>query len=245
VKVIPVIDILNGVAVHAVKGNRKEYKPLKSVLSESADSQDVAKAFQKLGFAEVYLADLNAIMGNDDNFSVVKRIAKATGLQLMIDAGVNEIAKAKRLIQLGASKIVVGTETLTSIGFVEEAIRTLGPQRVVVSLDMKNGQLLSKLNPCELSDPIDVLLKLQRIGLTQAILLDLARVGSREGVAMAFLKKVLECVSLQVFVGGGVRDIDDLIKLNKLGVSGALVATALHSGKIKVKALRRDGLKLL
>jgi phosphoribosylformimino-5-aminoimidazole carboxamide ribotide isomerase len=243
-KVVPVIDILDGVAVHAVKGRRNDYKPLKSLLSKSADPMEVATAFQKLGFTEVYVADLNAIMGNHDNFSVLKRVAEATRLQLMVDAGVNDIKTAKGLIQHGASKVIIGTETLTSIGFIEEAIRTLGPQRVIVSLDMKNEQLLSKLNPCEFSDPIDVLLKLQRMGLTQATLLDLARVGSREGVDVTFLKKVLECVDLEVFVGGGVRDIDDLVQLKDLGVFGALIATALHSGKIKMEDLKRAGLRL-
>jgi phosphoribosylformimino-5-aminoimidazole carboxamide ribotide isomerase len=244
VEVVPVIDILDGVAVHAVKGRRKDYKPLKSVLSQSADPLDVAVAFQKLGFNELYVADLNAITGNYDNFSVVKLIAEATGLQLMVDAGVSDIRTAKEMLHHGASKVIVGTETLTSIGFVEEAIRSLGPQRVIVSLDMKNGQLLSKLNPRAFSGPIVVLRMLQRMGLTQAILLDLARVGTEEGVDLALLKKVLGSVDLEVFVGGGVRDINDLLNLKELGVFGVLLATALHSGKINVADLRRAGLSL-
>jgi phosphoribosylformimino-5-aminoimidazole carboxamide ribotide isomerase len=238
------MDILNGVAVHAVKGVRKEYKPLKSVLCESADPLAVAKAFQKLGFKELYIADLNAITGNHDNFKVLERIALETGLQLMVDAGVNDIRIAKEVIQHGVSKVIVGTETLTSVGFVEEAISHFGPKRVIVSIDMKNGQLLSKLDPREFSDPIDVLRRFQRVGLTQAILLDLARVGGNEGVDLAFLKRVVEGVDLKVFVGGGVRDINDLVKLKELGVFGVLLATALHSGKIKVADFRLVGLSL-
>ena len=142
-KIVPVIDILDGVAVHAVKGRRKNYKPLKSMLSKSANPLDVATAFQKLGFKEIYVADLNAITGNYDNFSVLERIAQATELQLMVDAGVNDIKKAKELIQHGASKVIIGTETLTSIGFIDEAIQALGTQRVILSLDLKRGHLLS------------------------------------------------------------------------------------------------------
>ncbi len=58
------------------------------------------------------------------------------------------------------------------------------------------------------------------------------------------MKKVLEAVNLEVFVGGGVRDIGDLVKLKELGVSGVLLATALHSGKIKMEDLRRAELSL-
>lgn len=244
-KIVPVIDILDGVAVHAVKGRRKDYKPLKSVLSKSANPLDVATAFQKLGFKEIYVADLNAITGNYDNFSVLERIAQATELQLMVDAGVNDIKKAKELIQHGASKVIIGTETLTSIGFVEEAIHTLGPRRVILSLDLKSGHLLSKLDPPESFDPIAILGVFQRMGLSQAILLDLTRVGSQEGTDLALLKKVLKAVDLEVFVGGGVRDIFDVVQLKELGVFGVLLATALHSGRINVEDLKRAGLSLV
>jgi phosphoribosylformimino-5-aminoimidazole carboxamide ribotide isomerase len=238
-KVIPVIDILDGLAVHAVKGIRKNYKPVKSVLTASADPVEVATAFKKLGFKELYVADLNAITGIHDNFSIIKRIAYATKLRLMVDAGVNDLKKASQVIQQGASKIIIGTETLNSINFIAEAIDTLGTKCVVTSLDLKNGQLLSKLDPGKFSNPIEALRMFQRMGLTQAILLDLARVGSEEGVDLAFLKKFLECVDIGVFVGGGIRDINDLVNLKELGVFGVLLATSLHSGKINVKELRR------
>ena len=72
------------------------------------------------------------------------------------------------------------------------------------------------------------------------IVLDLTRVGSNEGVNVDFLKKALR-ENMDVYVGGGVRDIKDLIILKDLGVSGALVATALHSGKISIAELEQNG----
>ena len=237
-EVVPVIDILDGLAVHAVKGVRKNYKPIKSVLTASADPVKVAAAFKGLGFKELYVADLNAITGNHNNFSVIKRIVNATKLRLMVDAGVNDLKKARQVIQQGPSKIIVGTETLNSISFIKEAINILGAKCIVVSLDMKNGQLLSKLDPANFSSPIEVLRLFQRMGLTQAILLDLARVGSEEGVDVAFLKKVLESVDIEILVGGGIQNINDVINLKKLGVFGVLLATSLHSGKITMNDLR-------
>ena len=237
-EVVPVIDILDGLAVHAVKGVRKNYKPIKSVLTASADPVKVATAFKGLGFKELYVADLNAITGNHDNFSVIKQIVDETKMRLMVDAGVNDLKKARQVIQQGPSKIIVGTETLNSISFIKEAINTLGAKCIVVSLDMKNGQLLSKLDPAKFSNPIEVLRLFQRMGLTRAILLDLARVGSEEGVDVAFLKKVLESVDIEILVGGGIQDINDVINLKKLGVFGVLLATSLHSGKITMNDLR-------
>jgi phosphoribosylformimino-5-aminoimidazole carboxamide ribotide isomerase len=244
-KVIPVLDILNDVGVHAIRGRRKEYKPIKSALCTSSEPLDIAVAFRSLGFSELYVADLNAITGDHENFGVIEQIAEKTGMRLMVDAGVADIEKARTIMQLGAIKVIIGTETLTEIGFVEEAVHSLGPDHVIVSLDMKDRQLLGKFNLQKLDTPIDVLCEFRRMGLTQAILLDLARVGSEEGVDSAFLCEVLERANLKIFVGGGVRNIDDLLKLNEMGVYGVLLATALHSGKITVEDIERAGLSLI
>ncbi len=74
------------------------------------------------------------------------------------------------------------------------------------------------------------------------IVLDLLRVGSGEGVNVDFLKNVIAEVGIDVYVGGGVRDINDLVELKNLGVSGALVATALHTGKISIDQLKQKDL---
>ncbi len=71
-KIIPVIDILSGVAVHAVRGKREEYQPLKSVLCASSKPVDVAFAYKARGFKELYIADLDAILGKGKNSSVLK-----------------------------------------------------------------------------------------------------------------------------------------------------------------------------
>ena len=79
---------------------------------------------------------------------------------------------------------------------------------------------------------------LQGVGVGELIVLDLARVGSGEGVDFVLLEQLLKKVNMRVLVGGGIRDLADLVKLKELGVHGALVATALHSGKITMNELR-------
>ena len=243
-KVIPVLDILNGLAVHAVRGLRSEYQPLKSVLCNSTEPIDIALAFENFGFTELYVADLDAISGKNQVFSKVKQIAGGTGLRLMVDAGVSNLARAEELLRRGASKVIVGTETLSTVGFVEETIRFLGKERVVVSIDMKNGQLLGRFNVGKPANPLELLKAFQDMGLGEVILLDLARVGSQEGVNTAFLEEVLKELDLKVLVGGGVRYLKDLLELKDMGVSGVLLATALHSGAVKVEELVRSGLDL-
>lgn len=238
-KIIPVIDILNGVAVHAVRGRRKEYQPLKSIFCDSADPVAVASAFKTCGFEELYIADLDAIMGKGENFSILERIAEATGLRLMVDAGICDLNQARQLLQRKVSKIIIGTETLPNLDFVKEAIESFGSDKVIVSLDLKEGKVLSASESLQSMSPLEFACKLEGVGVGELIVLDLARVGSGEGVDFALLKEILRSLKIKVLVGGGVRDAADLVKLKELGVQGALIATALHSGKITVNEFRK------
>jgi phosphoribosylformimino-5-aminoimidazole carboxamide ribotide isomerase len=238
-KVIPVIDILNGIAVHAVRGKRHEYKSLQSILCNSVNPLEIAKAFKALGFSELYIADLDAIQNEIMNFQVFKSIAKETGLSLMVDAGVASIITAEKLLDNGVSKAVIGTETLQTKSFVGEAVQLFGSEHVVVSLDLKDGKILVKSSFDDSREPMSLMRDFKEMGASEVIVLDLARVGSGEGVDTVFMRKVLKETSLDIFVGGGVRDIRDLVELKKLGVSGVLVATALHSGKISIEELKK------
>jgi len=238
-KIIPVIDILNGVAVHAVRGRRKEYQPLKSIFCDSADPVAVASAFKTCGFEELYIADLDAIMGKGENFSILERIAEATGLRLMVDAGICDLNQARQLLQRKVSKIIIGTETLPNLDFVKEAIESFGSDKVIVSLDLKEGKVLSASESLQSMSPLEFACKLEGVGVGELIVLDLARVGSGEGVDFALLKEILRSLKIKVLVGGGVRDAADLVKLKELGVQSALIATALHSGKITVNEFRK------
>ena len=240
-KIIPVIDILNSEVVHAVRGKRSEYKPLESILFKSTEPVEAAKAFKTLGFNELYMADLDAIIDCSTNFQTLKRITDETGLNLMVDAGVTNIQRAKKLLTSGVSKLIVGTETLQTKNFVADAVKLFGSDRVVVSLDLKGNKILVKLGFDGCSDPMCLLKEFKKMGVSQVIVLDLTRVGSGEGVNVDFLKSVIAEVGVEVYVGGGVRDINDLIELKNIGASGALVATALHTGKISIDALKREG----
>ncbi len=241
-KVIPVIDILNGIVVHAVRGKRREYQPLQSILCKSIQPLEVSKAFKTFGFSELYIADLDAITRGSVNFQVFKRIAKETGLKLMVDAGVADLETAEKLLDCGISKVVIGTETLQSKSFVGEAVRLFGSERIIVSLDLKDGKVLVKFGFDDCKNAMCLLREFKEMGVSGVIVLDLVRVGSGEGVNVVFLNKVLNAMSINVYVGGGVRDINDLIELKKLGVSGVLVATALHSGKISIEELKQADL---
>jgi phosphoribosylformimino-5-aminoimidazole carboxamide ribotide isomerase len=241
-KVIPVIDVLDGVAVHAVRGRRNDYQPLKSVLCKSVDPVDVAASLKTFGFRELYVADLDAITGGQLNSPLLKRIVDLTGLKLMVDAGVTNLQRAEEVLDSGVSTVIIGTETLTGTSFVAEAVESLGTEKVVVSLDLMGNRIISGFELGRHAEPVTFLRELEALGVSQIIVLDLTKVGSREGTNLTLLQKVLRNIKAEVLVGGGVRDVKDLVELKKLDAFGVLVATALHSGKISRENLKQSGL---
>ncbi len=240
-KIIPVLDILNGVAVHAMRGERREYRPLRSVLCASSDPLDIALVFKSFGFSELYVADLDAILGKRGNFALYRQIIAEADLDLMIDAGINNIEKARKVLETGVSDIIIGTETLKNLGFVKQSIKSFGKNRVIVSMDLKEGKVISMSETIRFRDPLSLAETLERMGVIKIIILDLARVGTERGVHLSIVRRVLEKTSVEVLTGGGIRGIDDLEELRNMGVSGALVATILHTGKLTAKELKSAG----
>lgn len=237
-KIIPVIDVLNSIAVHGIRGKRNHYKPLKSVLCDSVNPRDVASTFDSLGFGGLYLADLDAILGKSINFEVYRDIVAKTNLELMVDAGIADIMKAEKVLAAGVSKIVIGTETLNSLHFVSEAIQTFREDPIVVSIDRKEEKTLSLSEAVAKMDVTSLSHKLSSLGVRQIILLDLDRVGTERGISHSVLSNILGDNELEVFVGGGIGSIPELQELEELGVSGALVATVLHNGRVTVDELK-------
>ena len=241
-KIIPVIDILNKKAVHAKGGKRSEYKSLKSPLFSSDDPINIAITLEKLGFKEIYLADLDSIINHNTNFEICEQIRDSSKIELIVDAGVNDKELATCLFNRNVGKVIIGTETLTSMSFLKDAVQLFGNSRIVVSLDLQGEKMLANFNLGDIKHPFDFFKTIEAFGVSQIIILDLMRVGCELGVNTQLIKKIVEKFSIDVFVGGGVRSVSDLIELKNLGVSGVLLGTALYSKKISVEELKKTNL---
>lgn len=230
---IPVIDLLNGIVVHAKCGKRDEYAPVDSVLSSSAEPIDVINAFNTtFDFEEIYIADLDAIQGGPPNIPLLKRIEEKAEMKVMIDCGIDSAPKARHVIDAVGHKVVVGSETLRELADLEGIMGEIGRDRVLVSVDIKGKKVLSKCNELREKSPKVAAGILENTGVTELIILDLTNVGSERGPATSMIKRIIESVQIPVIVGGGIRNTEDILELKRLGVSGVLVATALHKGNI-------------
>jgi HisA/HisF family protein len=243
-RVIPVLDLKAGKAVHAVRGERDAYAPVRSVLAASADPLELGRALvERLGALECYVADLDAIAGTRDHGPVIHQLA-ALGLAVWLDAGVASAADAERARGLGARRVIVGTETLRSpheLARIVAALESSQAPPCVLSLDFRDGQLLGGSPEVARLGTNAVAELAWTAGVRTFIVLDLARVGSGDGPRLEAAHALRRaCPAAEVVIGGGIRDQRDLAALAAMGFHGALVATALHRGVITTLAATPD-----
>lgn len=241
-RVIPVLDLQGGLVVHAKGGERSRYGTLQSVLTKAPDPLSLTRAFREwLGLTEVYVADLDAIQGKGDNFQPLEGlILRDKGIQLLVDAGVRRAESVQRLFALGVSKVIVASEVLEGLDAVVEIIQVTGTRGLVFSIDMRGRRTLWRSDQGAISDPRGVALQVAKLGITEMILLEMDRIGTGIGVDTEVVADLVQTVpGVGFIVGGGVKDVTDLITLHRIGASGALVATALHEGRITKEDLAR------
>lgn len=237
-RIIPVLDLLDGQIVRGVAGRRQEYRPIVSCLTRSTRPVDVARALhERLGATDFYLADLDAIEGKPPACAVWAAL-RAEGLGLWVDAGVRTTADAAAAAATGIEGLVVGLETVAGPETVAEIVRRWG-ERVIFSLDLKEGQPLGDRAAWKYADPRAITGQVVAAGVRRLIVLDLARVGVGTGTGTEALCREMALAHPQVMViaGGGVREPADLHRLRQCGVGGVLVASALHDGRIQASDL--------
>ncbi|MHA1728370.1 MAG: HisA/HisF-related TIM barrel protein [Promethearchaeota archaeon] len=233
-EIIPVIDVMGGIAVHAIKGIRNRYESLKTSLTKSSSPIDLIKSYEKkFSFTEVYVADLDSIISEKPNTTLLKDLIDITSLKIMLDAGIRNLYDIIYFKNIGIQKIILATETIDSLDVIDDAIKELGVDRIVISIDMKNKKILARnleINKLSISSFIE---KILQKGIQKIILLDLVKIGSKCGCyedSYGEIRKKFP--NIEIIIGGGVKGIEDIKLLRDKEMNGVLIATALHEGVI-------------
>ncbi|NOR47670.1 MAG: phosphoribosylformimino-5-aminoimidazole carboxamide ribotide isomerase [Methanosarcinaceae archaeon] len=233
-RIVFVLDIYNRTVVHAQGGNRQNYQPIhkSSVLCNTSKPIEVIDAINP---KEVYIADLNILQGigeHDTNFNDIRAVLQK--VKTMLDPGISSLSDIGDTLSL-ASNVILGTET-ASLDTISRAASEF-PGRVNVSIDIKNSRILTR-DPDMPNDPIEVIGMLNNMDIRDIIILDMDRVGTSSGVDAQFLSTIAASSNHDVLLGGGVKDMSDIESLKDIGLKGALVATALHNGKIPIAMIQ-------
>jgi phosphoribosylformimino-5-aminoimidazole carboxamide ribotide isomerase len=243
VRVVGVIDLLHGRAVHARAGRRDLYQPVQTFAGATIDAGDavaLARIYvEQLGIGELYVADLDALAGQSPQDALVADVA-AIDAALLLDAGVRSVDRARRALALGARRVVVALETLPDFDALTGICAAIGGSQVAFSFDLRDGRPIvaadASISREEAPDVIAA--RAKDAGVGTVIVIDLARVGTGSGLDLELLALVREAtVGLTLLAGGGVRGIEDLARLAEVGCEGALVASALHDGRVGVSEI--------
>ena len=233
-QIIGVIDLKDGMAVHARRGLRDTYAAVQRSAGARIDGRALTLArhyVETLGLTDIYVADLDAITSRAPQLAAIRELTTA-GASLQVDAGIAHSDDARRIVDAGAGAIVVGLETLPSFNALADICH--GCQRpVIFSLDLREGVPVTGGIGSAAHTPETIAAQAVRDGVQSIVVLDLARVGAGRGPDVSLLRRVRAAVPhTPVFAGGGIRDLQDLQQLARIGCAGALVATAIHEGRL-------------
>jgi HisA/HisF family protein len=228
-EVIPVLDLKEGVVVHARMGRRDQYRPIETPLASTSNPVDVARGLLAIHpFETFYIADLDAIENAGNNDAALTRLkTELPNLVFWVDNGVADLARANSWLDAGLGNLVLGSESQRDGALVR---RLSQDDRVILSLDYRGDEFLGPA--ALLSDAADWPRKI--------IAMTLARVGSANGPDLNRLAAIKAAAPDKlIYAAGGVRDPADLAALRRAGIEGALVASSLHNGKLTGAQLAR------
>ena len=226
IKKIPVLDLKDGQAVSGKSGLRDTYQPLQTVFAPSSDPVEIAQGLKLNGADELYIADLDLIENKGHNINEIKMVN--TIIPVILDAGVKNAEGFSFFLDY-AFKIIIPTETLESIDDLYEICNKYPKERIVISVDVKNNELLSKNLDLSIKEFKAILIDVDPF---QIILLDVSGVGTNKGYNEELLNE-FEDLKDKLIVAGGLNK-DSITELEKIGIKKVLLGTSLHSGEVNI-----------
>ncbi len=228
-RIIPVLDLKRGAVVRARAGDRANYHPIVTPLARGSAPRDILGGLLALApFPVIYVADLDAIAGEGDHRAALALLATtAPGIEIWVDGGFATHDAARAM--LGPRMLpVFGSESLARPDDLAGAHDAFGASGFILSLDYRRGAFLG---PPEIEHRVE-------LWPDRLILMTLDRVGSDGGPDLDALRSLAwRAGGRAVFAAGGVRHAQDLAALEATGIAGALVASALHDGRLKATEL--------
>lgn len=234
-RVIPVLDLMHGTVVHAVRGQRALYQPLETAFGIEPTPKAVASlCVNKFLLRQLYVADLDAIQDGVIDWRSLTQLA-AMGATLLLDAGTALPQQAEQLAEWHLRHgcldgVIVGLESTKDAGQWPELVRILTAERAIFSLDLRAGIPLAGNSSLAKLSALEIARCAYKAGFRRLIVLDLAAVGTGDGPVTLDVCRAVRAQHAwaELISGGAVRNAEDLAALQEVGCDAALVASALY-----------------
>ena len=225
--IYPAIDLYQGKAVRLYKGDYSQ------MTVYSHDPAAIAEKFAQAGATHMHIVDLEgAKNGTTPNFETILEIKRRGGLFCEVGGGIRSMETIERYVSAGIDRVILGTAAVTQPGFLEEAAKAYG-SKIAVGMDLKDGYVAIKgwteqsgLTPWEFCE------KLQKIGIETIICTDISRDGAMKGTNHDLYRELMDRFSMNIIASGGVSTLEDVEKLAKAKLYGAIIGKAYYTGAI-------------
>jgi phosphoribosylformimino-5-aminoimidazole carboxamide ribotide isomerase len=227
--IIPAIDLHGGKCVRLLRGERSK----ETVYSDNP--AEMARKWQSLGAARLHMVDLDgAFAGKRVNAAAISDVVSALSIPVQLGGGIRDREIAQSTLDLGVSKIILGTAAIRKPELIRELVEAFG-KRILVGIDAREGMVaVEGWTESSTSRAVDLALQMQEFGVSEIIYTDIARDGTLEGPNLTALQEMAGFLSIPLIASGGVSSLDDLKRLRELehlGISGVIVGQALYTGK--------------
>jgi phosphoribosylformimino-5-aminoimidazole carboxamide ribotide isomerase len=233
--IFPAIDLKDGKCVRLYKGDFNKT----TIFNSSPYNQ--ALQFKKKGFTDLHLVDLDgALKGRSKNKKIIIKIIKNANLNVQLGGGIRTLKQISFWIKNGVSTVVVGTMAIQNPKILRKAC-DLFPGRIAVALDVRNNFLAIKgwVKQTRINF-LDFLKKLENLGLSRIIYTDINRDGTKTGININKLVKIIENINIPVVVSGGISNIKDVKQLKKINyLQGVIIGKAIYDGTINLNKLQK------
>jgi phosphoribosylformimino-5-aminoimidazole carboxamide ribotide isomerase len=223
----PAIDILGGKCVRLCQGKREEVKVFYD------NPLDAAKMWEDRGAKSIHIVDLDgAFDGIQKNLEYIERIARSVSIPIQVGGGIRNMKALSNLLNCGVERAILGTSALLNEEFLMEALG-ICKDNLIVSIDMKNGKVAVDgwVNTSNISG-FDFAENLVSKGVKNAVYTDISRDGTMRGANLKGLEEICSVSGIGVIASGGVRSIEDILKIKEIGVKGVISGLALYNGTI-------------
>jgi phosphoribosylformimino-5-aminoimidazole carboxamide ribotide isomerase len=232
-EILPALDVLEGRCVRLAGGDRAR------VTIEGGDPEAAAARFAVEGATFLHLVDLDGAFSGTPTPGLVERVvAAASGTPVQVGGGYRTLETVERALTAGACRVIVGTAALAP-DFLRTAVERLG-DRLVIAVDARDGRVVAEGWTSDSSLPAaELARRCAYAGVARLLVTSANRDGSLAGPDLDLLGDVIGASSLPVLAAGGIASLDDLARLRGTGCAGAVLGSALWSGRVSlVEALQ-------
>ena len=231
--IIPAVDIKKGRCVRLFQGRMDK----ETVFSD--DPAAMAKRWEDEGAEIIHVIDLDgAIKKSPQNLNSISNIIDSVNAHIQVGGGIRDKKTVGLLLDLGAERVIIGTEAIKNPNFVKEACKAF-PGRIIVGIDARNGFVaIEGWTKTTKTKAVDLAKQFEDCGVAVINFTDIHRDGMQTGPNIDETRLLAEAVSIPVVASGGVSTIEDiknLLPLKEVGVVGIITGRALYSGSMKLK----------